>query len=63
MTTQELIEKSKTEALSEEELKQILEGMNSEMQELKEKDPKKYLALLQELNSIISDLNTDLKSV
>ena len=63
MNSQELIEKSKTEVLSEEELKQVLEGMNGEMQELKEKDPQKYLELLQELNSIIRDLNADLKSV
>lgn len=63
MTSQELIEKSKTETLSEKELKQVLEGMNGEMQELKEKDPQKYLELLRELNSIISDLNADLKSI
>ena len=63
MNPQELIEKSKTEKLSEEELKRVLESMNSEMQELKEKDPQKYLELLQELNSIISDLNADLKSI
>lgn len=63
MTPQELIEKSKTESLSEEELKQVLEGMNSEMQELKEKDPQKYLELLQELNNTIRDLNADLKSI
>ncbi len=63
MNPQELIEKSKTGVLSEEELKQVLEGMNGEMQELKEKDPQKYLELLRELNSIIRDLNTDLKSL
>jgi hypothetical protein len=63
MDTQELIEKSKTETLSEEELKQVLEGMNSEMQELKEKDPQKYLELLRELNNITRDLNTGLKSL
>lgn len=63
MSPQELIEKSKTESLSEEELKQVLEGMTSEMQELKEKDPKKYLELLRELNGIIRDLNADLKSI
>lgn len=63
MTPQELIEKSKTEVLSEEELKQVLEGMNSEMQTLKEEDPQKYLEFLQKLNRAIRDLNADLKSI
>ena len=63
MTPQELIEKSKTESLSEEEVKQVLEGMSTEMQELKEKEPEKYLKLLRALNSTIRGLSTDLKSL
>ena len=63
MNTQELIEKSKTENLSEAEMTQLLTGMNDELLELKAKDSKKYLELLTELNSIVSDLNTDLKKV
>ena len=63
MTTQELIEKAKREALSEEEVVKVMEGINSELQSLKEVEPQKYLELLQELNGIIRDLNTDLKHI
>jgi hypothetical protein len=63
MTPQELIEKSKTESLSTEEIQQVLEGMRGELQVLKEQNPEKYLELLRMLNEAIRDLNAGLKSI
>ena len=62
MNIQELIEKAKTEKLSEAETKQVFDGMIAEFAELKEKDPEKYLKMLTELNSIVGELNSSLKA-
>lgn len=62
MTTQELIEKAKTEKLTEEETKQIFDGITTEFSELKDTNPQKYLELISELNSVISELTTSLKA-
>ena len=63
MNTSDLIEKSKKESLSSEELSFMIEALKEEMSELKARDPKQYLNLTKELNSIIRDLNKELESI
>lgn len=63
MNTSDLIEKSKKESLSSEELSFMIEALKEEMGELKARDPKQYLNLTKELNSIIRDLNKELESI
>ena len=63
MELAQLIEKSKTEELSEAEQKELIEGMNKQMLELKESDPEKYLELTKRLNEILEELNRDLEKI
>ena len=63
MNTSDLIEKSKKESLSSEELSFMIEALKEEMSELKARDPKQYLNLTKELNSITRDLNKELESI
>ena len=63
MNTSDLIEKSKKESLSSEELSFMIEALKEEMSQLKARDPKQYLNLTKELNSIIRDLNKELESI
>jgi hypothetical protein len=61
MTIEELLTKAKSEWLTPEEQQALLTGTEQELVTLKASDPAKYLALLEELNAVVKDLNTDLK--
>jgi hypothetical protein len=61
MTLEELLIKAKNEELTPEEKQLLLASAEKELAGLKESNPEKYLALLEELNAIVKDLNTDLK--
>jgi hypothetical protein len=63
MELEQLIEKSKTEELSEAEQQELISGMNKQMLELKESDPEKYLELMKQLNEILEELNRNLEKI
>jgi hypothetical protein len=63
MELKQLIEKSKTEELSEAEQQELISGMNKQMLELKESDPEKYLEIMKQLNEILEELNRNLEKI
>jgi hypothetical protein len=60
MSAVDLIKKSETESLTQEELRSLIEHINGEMQEIKEHNPAEYLRLIKGLNNVVHDLNKEL---
>lgn len=59
----DLIEKARSGAvLSQDELHQLVNSMNTELVTLKEKDPEAYLKLVRELTDVIVELRASINA-
>lgn len=63
MDTQQLIEKSQTQELTQEEKKYIAEATLADLESLRQSDPQKYLELIKTINQFYKEINSKLRKV
>ena len=63
MTPQDFLQKVEAGTLSEADTKQFLDSVSGKLEELKAKDPAKYLEILRGLNAAVEAMNKTLESV
>ena len=63
MDFQQLIQKAEIEGLTADEQAQVVSFIDADLKQLKEEHPEQYLQTLKAINTVLIELDKDLKSI